>query len=127
MNVRYFDILTDENVAAETVSFFRQLNFNVLDVKEEQWMGKADIELLNIAYKRNRIVVTHDSDFGKIIFTQAIPFVGIIYLRPGHFLPEVSQRSINAILQSQLDVSPSFILVAENNGKTVKLRYREVI
>ncbi len=62
-------------------------------------MGYSDKFLLKEAYKEQRVILTHDSDFGKIIFTQSLPFVGIIYLRPGHFSADIIIQSIRTILQ----------------------------
>ena len=82
MSIRDFSFLTDENIPPELVAFLRQLELDVLDVKEQQWMGKSDVDLLRIAHAGKRVIVTHDSDFGKIVFTQSLLFVGIVYLRP---------------------------------------------
>ena len=121
-----FKILTDENIQTSIVDLLRQLGFDVLDVKEQRWTGSSDQDLLDKAYIDKRVIFTHDSDFGKIVFTQNIPFIGIIYLRPGHFSSGVTEKTIKVILKKQLTFTPPFILVAENTGSTIKLRYREV-
>ena len=121
-----FKVLTDENIQTSIVGLLRQLGFDVLDVKEQRWAGSSDQDLLDKAYIDKRVIFTHDSDFGKIVFTQNIPFVGIIYLRPGHFSSSVTEKTIKVILKKQLTFTPPFILVAENTGSTIKLRYREV-
>ncbi|MEM6842770.1 MAG: DUF5615 family PIN-like protein [Bacteroidota bacterium] len=126
MTLADFNILTDENISDAVVLFLRSNSFDVLDVKEKQWMGYSDHLLLKEAYKEQRVILTHDSDFGKLVFTQSLPFIGIVYLRPGHFSANVTVQSIRTILQKQIALNPPFMLIAENNTSAIKIRYREV-
>ncbi len=126
MTIRDFDLLTDENIDPLIVQFLREAGFDVLDVKEEGWAGRKDSELLPIAHQQSRVVVTHDSDFGTLVFTQGEPFTGILYLRPGHFDAEPHQQSLETILASELALSAPFILIAENTGTKIKVRLRLV-
>jgi hypothetical protein len=69
-------------------------------------------------------VVTHDSDFGKIVYTQPIKFLGILYLRPGHILAEFHISTLRTLFHNNPPVEPPFIIVAENTINTVKIRVR---
>ncbi len=79
-----------------------------------------------LAFQEQRVIVTHNSDFGMIVFTRNEPFVGILHLTLGHFdaLPHV--QSLNAILESELSLQMPFILIAENTGTSVKIRLRQL-
>ena len=66
MTLTTIKILADENVSPKVVAYLRNIGLDILDVKEQQWFGKADVELLKIAYAEQRFVLTHDSDFGDI-------------------------------------------------------------
>ena len=125
MTLHEFNLFTDENIDPAIVTFLRGTGFNVLDVKEQGWFGKTDIDLMPVAFDEQRVIVTHDSDFGTIVFTKGEPFVGILYLRPGHFdsIPHI--QSISAILNSNLILREPFILIAENTRTTVKIRLRQ--
>lgn len=74
--------------------------------------------------KEERVIITHDSDFGTLVFREKVEFTGIIYLRPGHFLTSFTQRTIDVILKADLKLKIPFILVAENKGNSVKMRVR---
>jgi predicted nuclease of predicted toxin-antitoxin system len=124
MMLRDFGLLTDENIDPLTVQFLRELGFDVLDVNEQGWAGHKDSDLLYIAHQQGRVVITHDSDFGTLVFTQGQPFTGILYLRPGHFDAEPHRQSIEAVLASQLIVSAPFILIAEHTRTKIKIRLR---
>lgn len=124
MTLANYKLFTDENIDPAIVQFLRTIGFDVMDVKENGWFGEADINLMPIAFKEHRVIVTHDSDFGTIIFTKQEPLVGIFYLRPGHFDATPHLQSISAVIESSLDLHEPFILIAENTGISVKIRLR---
>lgn len=53
-------------------------------------------------------------------------FTGIIYIRPGHIRTDFTMKTLQAVRDSAPDVTPSFILVAERTGDTVKIRVRHL-
>lgn len=85
-------LLTDENVHPGVVSFLRENGDDVLDVKEEKMSGVPDEKLSRHAEEENRVIVTHDRDFGRLLIAQGTLSVGVIYLRPGHIDPELRLR-----------------------------------
>jgi len=58
-------ILADESISSKAVRFLRNAGFNVLDVKEEQWHGRDDGFLMDIARRDCRFILIHDSDFAQ--------------------------------------------------------------
>ncbi|WP_161626583.1 DUF5615 family PIN-like protein [Desulfatiglans anilini] len=54
----------------------RDQGLDVLDVKEERWYGKEDQEILDMALRGHRFVLTHDSDFGTTAINEGRPFYG---------------------------------------------------
>ncbi len=116
--------LTDENIDREVVDFLRAKGFDVFDVKEQGLFGWSDRKILQLAWDQKRIVVSQDSDFGTLIFRDNADFRGVIYLRTGHESSEVHVATMEAILSTDLDLSPNFILVGENQSGTVKIRLR---
>ena len=126
MELTGFPFFTDENIQNEVTEFLRNSGLDVKDVKEESLIGMGDKFLLELAEKEGRVFITHDSDFGRLVFIDSISFVGIIYLRPGHFDPEVTINSWKAIVNSELEIKVPFILVAQNTGESIKIRYRQL-
>jgi predicted nuclease of predicted toxin-antitoxin system len=66
LNLRDFFFLTDQNIHPAVIADLRARGCDVLDVREECWRGAADAELLRLACSMNRVVVTHDADFGGL-------------------------------------------------------------
>lgn len=128
MNLTEFQLLTDENIDPSVVEFLRQTGFDVLDIKEMGWRGRLDIDILKEAHKQNRVVVTHDDDFGKLVFRSKISFTGILYLRPGHFFPVKTVQALKRLfVQAELDCIPPFILVIEDKTTHIKIRLRNSV
>jgi predicted nuclease of predicted toxin-antitoxin system len=120
-----FPLLADENVHPEVIYFLRKAGLDVHSVAEQGKFGLPDKEVLRQATEAGRVVLTHDSDFGGLALLGA-KFVGIIYLRPGHILPDFTIKTLTAIRDNAPQVTPPFILVAERVGGTVKIRVRQL-
>jgi predicted nuclease of predicted toxin-antitoxin system len=124
MKLREFGLLTDENLEVDVVDWLRQTGFDVYDVCEQGLQGTADRQVLQMAVAANRVVVTHDADFGTLAVLQGEPVVGILYLRPGHIDPQFTIGTIQTVMSIDPDLSPPFILVARQSatGLTVRIR-----
>lgn len=127
MKLKEYPIFADENVMRGLVDFLHSQDFNVKWVREEGYIGWKDPDLLPIAFNEGREFITQDSDFGKLVFTSDAEYIGIIYLRPGHYPSEKHIETIRTILSENPDLEPPFVLTAVNNGEVVKLRLRNSI
>lgn len=114
-------ILTDENISPKVVSFLRKNGFDVLDAKEQHWCGKDDEALLNTAYREQRFVMTHDSDFGTLAINEKKPYHGIIYLRVKNSKPGNVMKVCEQLFRLDIDFSPRTILVVEE----LRIRVRQ--
>ena len=74
MKFQQVRILADENISPKVVAFLRSQRIDVVDTKERGWQGKSDDELLEAAYRENRWVLTHDSDFGSLAIHEDKPY-----------------------------------------------------
>jgi predicted nuclease of predicted toxin-antitoxin system len=121
-----FPLLADENIHLDVVSYLRQQAYDIRSIVEEGLFGESDQAVLHMAYADGRIVLTHDSDFGTLAITQDEPFIGIIYLRPGHIRADFTIQTLRTVAAQPLDVQPPFIVVAEQRGQTVQIRTRQL-
>jgi predicted nuclease of predicted toxin-antitoxin system len=118
--------LTDENIQPEIIDYLRKCGFDVADVKELNFYGKSDEFLFNYATEQKRVIISHDSDFGRLLFLGNYIFSGIIYLRPGHLKSEISILSLKTLFDQNLEIKFPFIITIENNLEKVKIRIREL-
>jgi len=129
LKLTHFKLLTDENIHSGVVEFLRQRGFDVLDVldvAEEGPFGAPDVDLLRRAVAEDRVVVTHDRDFGTLAVLNGEPIVGIVYLRPGHILPDFTIETIDVAVNALHDLSPPFIVVVQRKNGHVTMRVRRL-
>jgi predicted nuclease of predicted toxin-antitoxin system len=125
MKLINYAFLTDENINPIIVQSLRQRGCDVFDVKEQRLQGNTDTFLLSLATEQNRVVLTHDSDFGTLVIAEGKPFMGIVYLKPGHILPQFTLQSLDAVFDEIDFIENPFIIVAKNNGITTRVRVRQ--
>lgn len=81
LEIIMINFLTDENVATSVALVLRRHGFDVKDIKEEGLQGTSDKEVLQLARREHRVVITHDKDFGGVLFHRATQHEGVILLR----------------------------------------------
>lgn len=119
-----FPLLADENIAPEVVAGLRARGCDVRTAWDEHLIGHPDAHVLDHAISQGRVVVTHDVAFGRSAIRSGTPFVGIIYLRPGHISGAFVLAMIDAVRESTVEVQPPFIVVAERQQSAVRVRAR---
>ena len=103
-----FPLLADENVHSDVIAFLRKIGLNVDSVAEQGKFGLPDIQVLQQATESNRVVLTHDSDFGGMAVF-GVTFTGIIYLRPGHIRADFTIKTLQAIRDNAPAVTPPWL------------------
>jgi predicted nuclease of predicted toxin-antitoxin system len=124
MFLKEFSYISDENINPSIIKYLRDKSFNIKDVREEKLIGTSDSELMKLSFKENRVIITQDRDFGKLVYTQNSEFIGIIYLRPGHIAADFHIKTFEYLLNADLDLVIPFIIVAENLNSSIKIRLR---
>ncbi len=126
MKLREFPLLADENLHPGVIDWLRQQGLDVLTVHEANLVGADDQTVLQLAFNQQRVVVTQDSDFGTLAIVGQEPFVGIVYLRPGHILPDFTIGTLQALLNRDPDLTVPFLVVARRHGNHVQIRIRTI-
>jgi len=125
MELAEFSFLADENIRPAVIAFLREQGLDVFSFPEQGNFGLSDANILRFAVEENRIVLTHDSDFGGLVILNEQSFVGIVYLRPGHIQAEFTIETIRTLFEQVKDVQVPFIIVAERSGENVRIRLRQ--
>lgn len=74
-------LLLDANISPETAKYIRKKGYSVRSILEENSGNITDEDIILIAKKENRLIVTFDYDFAEIRYFKEWGSVGIIYLR----------------------------------------------
>lgn len=120
-------LLADENIHPEVVRGLIERGKDVRTVAQAGLCGKSDVEVLRCAVAEGRVVITHDGDFGKLAQLSGEPFIGIVYIRPGHIVAAFVLATLAAVEAAAVEETPPFLLVAERRGSTVRIRSRRPV
>jgi predicted nuclease of predicted toxin-antitoxin system len=119
-------LLADESIHPDVVDHLRKADVDVVSVREVGLSGHSDRDVIGLGFSQNRVVLTHDRDFGRLAIAAGEPLVGIVYVRPGHIDPQVTVSSMVSVLQADLDLSRPFVLVVDRRGRELRIRLRHI-
>lgn len=106
--------LINENVTGTVIQELRQRGHDVLSAKELM-RSESDDVILARAQVEQRIVVTHDKDFGELAFRSQLPAsCGIILFRLSGSDPDADNRRILEALESRTDWTGHFSVVTDD-------------
>ena len=109
-------LLADENIARSVVQELRNNNFDVKDMKEENLKGATDRVLINLAYEEDRIIITHDKNFGNVLNQFNIKHKGVLMIRckNQHYLNviEILIKFLNSKLEKKC--KNAVVVLSEN-------------
>ncbi|RDB04402.1 DUF5615 family PIN-like protein [Runella aurantiaca] len=127
MKLSDFLFFTDENIDPLLVVFLREQGLDVFDTKENNLFAASDAFLLDMATKNNRVVITLDSDFGTLVHKDQSTFLGIVFLRPGHFDSSYHIQTFQALLNVNPEIESPFMVIAEWAKGGVKIRIKNAM
>ena len=127
MELTDFSFFTDENIHPSLVDLLRTKGFDVFDTKENNLFGATDAHLLKLATDTNRVIITLDSDFGTMVYKGKAKFIGIIFLKQGHFDSSHHIQTIQALLDVKPNLEKPFMVIAEWANTGIKIRIKNAI
>ena len=90
--------LVDVNVGLSVTNSLRQHGYDVTFAGDLNW-SMPDLELLSLAHREERIIVTMDTDFGELVYHSGQPHAGVLLLR----MPGVTRSERVQIVQEIID------------------------
>ena len=88
-------LLANENIPIEAVEALKRKGVDIVSVIEFS-PGLSDREVLDLANREDRILMTFDKDFGELIVREKIKVKGLILLR---FTPKSPKQIARKIWQ----------------------------
>ena len=81
-------LLANENFPLKSTSLLRQAGFDIIAIGTDN-PGISDKEVIRIAEREKRTIITFDKDYGELIYKHGYkPEAGVIFLKPFDFKPE---------------------------------------
>lgn len=118
-------IIVNENVSGSVIRALRDRGHDVLSVKESM-RSESDESVLARAQAEQRVVITHDKDFGELAFRHGLPAsCGVVLLRLSGTDPQSDNRRAVDALESRSDWEGHFAVVEEHRIRIRPLPTRE--
>jgi predicted nuclease of predicted toxin-antitoxin system len=106
-------LLLNENVSRTVIRALRQRGHDVLSAKESL-RGQSDQAILARALAEERLVVTHDKDFGELAFRSRLPAqCGVLLFRLAGASPDADNARLMEVIESRDDWAGHFSVVTE--------------
>jgi predicted nuclease of predicted toxin-antitoxin system len=118
-------LLLNENVSRTVIRGLRQRGHDILSVKESL-RGQSDEAILARALAEQRLVVTHDKDFGELAFRSRLPAeCGVLLFRLAGTSPDADNARLMEVIESRDDWAGHFSVVTEAQVRMRPLPPRE--
>jgi predicted nuclease of predicted toxin-antitoxin system len=103
--------LADESCDFAVVRALRAAGFDVLCILESSPRAE-DSEVIGLALREERILLTEDKDFGRLVYSHGQETLGVIFLRfPTFARRQISKDVLNLVRQQGEKLAGSFITV----------------
>jgi predicted nuclease of predicted toxin-antitoxin system len=114
--------LANENFPAEIVRWLRTNGHDVVHAAESH-VAEDDRELLALAQREARIVLTFDQDFGELVFHQREPAIaGVVLFRMRRQTPEVVIPFLQSFFLSNLPLAGFFTVASPGQFRQAPLQ-----
>jgi len=110
-------LLADENIPPAVVGFLRERGFDVREVSGGEVAGASDDEIMALACKEQRVLLTFDKHFANILMYPPSSHHGIIRIRIHPPLIEDIIHAFDQLLKEfDLNTIEGSLIVLEREG-----------
>ena len=106
--------LLDESVDFPLAAVLAQLGHDVTTIGRDHPQSLNDEDVLQIATRESRILLTNDRDFGELIFLRRLPHAGVILFRLGKEDMATKAAWLTYVLDTHASSLDQFILVTDH-------------
>jgi len=114
--------LANENFPYTSFKILKAKGWNITHITNLN-RGISDEEVMEIAIKERRIIITFDSDYGELVYNKGFEPSGVIYLRCREFLPNYPAILLEEIIiKDKLVIINFFTVIDANQIRQRKLK-----
>lgn len=104
--------LLDEGLPFRLRAWLAEEGHDAATIGRDHPQALTDREILAIAARERRIVLTNDKDFGDLVFRDKLPHSGVILFRLGYAPIAVRVALLRRVLIEHVDHLDQFIVVS---------------
>ncbi len=114
-------LLADENFPYKSIHYLKQKGHDILSIGMDN-PGISDSDIMAIAIRDERTIITFDRDYGELIFRHNYkPEKGVIYLRLDEYQPHEPGIIIEKIITNKkIDVTRALTVVDKSGIRQKK-------
>lgn len=106
--------LLDMGLSQSTTVFLRGLGHDALHLRDEGLQKLDDKDIITKARAENRVILTHDLDFGRIIALSGANLPSVVTFRLDNMRPANVNYYLNMVLELYAQELESGVLVSVN-------------
>jgi predicted nuclease of predicted toxin-antitoxin system len=116
-------LLLNENFPAPSVAILREEGFDLVFIADSQ-PGIDDVDVLALAVREGRCVVTFDGDYGELLFARRYPAPpALILLRISSYRPEEPAQWVMRLVANEKECLGRFTVVDDSAIRSRPLHY----
>lgn len=110
-------LLANENFPAPSILWLRDRGLDVFSVTESA-CGATDADIMAIARREGRWVLTFDRDYGELVFARHLPVPpAVLLLRLRHYRPDEPGQWIERLLATDRDLEGMFVVIDDSGWR----------
>ena len=107
--------LLDESADARLADYLSHVGHDVTTIARDHTPSIQDTEVLAIAHRTSRILITNDKDFGDLVFARRQPHAGVVLFRLITTDLSVKIARLDHVLAHYADQLDQFLVVSLRN------------
>jgi predicted nuclease of predicted toxin-antitoxin system len=111
-------LLLDECLDGGVVRALREAGYDLVDVREWQ-PGAADDMVLRNAHEMGRILITLDSDFGRLVYSAGMPHCGVLRIA-GFTSDEEAEACLDGLRRFGAELTGGAWVVLESDNYRIR-------
>ncbi|MBP6892566.1 DUF5615 family PIN-like protein [Candidatus Babeliales bacterium] len=113
-------LLVDENLGSSVSKWLRQQGYDVKCIGTD-FAGIDDMVVLKKAYDEHRILITCDTDFGKLVFKDQQMHCGIVLLRMTNMdFDKILKFLIKVFDQYKNELQNNFVVASDSGIRIIE-------
>ena len=105
-------LLADESCDFSVVRALRGAGHDVIAVAE-RFPSLDDSLILDLALREKRVLLTEDKDFGQLVYANAQPSSGVIFIRyPANLRTALPKTVVTLIEKTEAQLTGSFVVLS---------------
>jgi predicted nuclease of predicted toxin-antitoxin system len=118
--------LLDMGLAQSTAAYLRKKGFDAIHLRDEEMQRSEDEDIIEKARTEERIILTHDLDFGRLIALSQSQFPSAITFRLDNMRPTFVNHYLDQVLAQSSSELEAGALVSVNE-RAIRVRTLPIV